>query len=193
MSVFASMRYCLGDPSSHGNLWAALALMPFGLFFDFMDGKVARWRKKSSLMGQELDSLADLVRSGLQLSNTFYTNHHEGGGEGRNREFWLMFCRFPSAFHPRRQHSLLVSGRQSTTASSPSSCSAGSPDSHASTSQYKQSRRMPAVNQSTSRARRFQQRCRSWRLWATGSRKAGSWRTFPWERCLQARHSSSTP
>lgn len=62
MSVFSSMRYCLGNPSAHGNLWAALAFMPFGLFFDFMDGKVARWRKKSSLMGQELDSLADLVR-----------------------------------------------------------------------------------------------------------------------------------
>lgn len=61
MSIFSSMRYCLGSPSAHGNLWAALALMPFGLFFDFMDGKVARWRKKSSLMGQELDSLADLV------------------------------------------------------------------------------------------------------------------------------------
>lgn len=59
------MRYCLGDSSAHGNLWAALALMPFGLFFDFMDGKVARWRKKSSLMGQELDSLADLVRSSV--------------------------------------------------------------------------------------------------------------------------------
>lgn len=59
--MFASMRYLLGDPDSHGNLWAALAFMPFGLFFDFMDGKVARWRKKSSLMGQELDSLADLV------------------------------------------------------------------------------------------------------------------------------------
>lgn len=55
------MRYCLGEPTSYGNLWAALAFMPFGLFFDFMDGKVARWRKKSSLMGQELDSLADLV------------------------------------------------------------------------------------------------------------------------------------
>jgi phosphatidylglycerophosphate synthase len=55
------MRYCLGEPSAYGNLWAALAFMPFGLFFDFMDGKVARWRKKSSLMGQELDSLADLV------------------------------------------------------------------------------------------------------------------------------------
>jgi hypothetical protein len=55
------MRYCLGDPTQHGNLWAALALLPFGLFFDFLDGKVARWRKKSSMMGQELDSLADLV------------------------------------------------------------------------------------------------------------------------------------
>lgn len=61
MSIFSSMRYCLGDPTNKGNLWAALAFMPFGLFFDFMDGKVARWRKKSSLMGQELDSLADLV------------------------------------------------------------------------------------------------------------------------------------
>lgn len=61
MSIFSSMRYCLGEPTSQGNLWAALAFMPFGLFFDFMDGKVARWRKKSSLMGQELDSLADLV------------------------------------------------------------------------------------------------------------------------------------
>jgi CDP-diacylglycerol---serine O-phosphatidyltransferase len=62
MSVFSSLRYCLGSPTDTGNLWAALALMPFGLFFDFMDGKVARWRKKASLMGQELDSLADLVR-----------------------------------------------------------------------------------------------------------------------------------
>lgn len=54
------MRY-LSDPTSLGNLYAALAFLPFGLFFDFFDGKVARWRKKSSMMGQELDSLADLV------------------------------------------------------------------------------------------------------------------------------------
>ena len=32
-----------------------------GLMFDFFDGKVARWRKSSSMLGQELDSLADLV------------------------------------------------------------------------------------------------------------------------------------
>lgn len=72
MSIFSAMRYCLGSPDDHGNLWAALAFMPFGLFFDFMDGKVARWRKKSSLMGQELDSLADLVQPPLA---TFHTNH----------------------------------------------------------------------------------------------------------------------
>ncbi|KAL2001655.1 hypothetical protein VTN02DRAFT_1438 [Thermoascus thermophilus] len=65
MSVLSSMRYCLGDPHDYGAIWTALAFMPFGLFFDFMDGKVARWRRKSSLMGQELDSLADLVSFGV--------------------------------------------------------------------------------------------------------------------------------
>lgn len=62
MSVFSSLRYCLGDPADKANLYLALVFLPFGLFFDFMDGRVARWRKKSSMMGQELDSLADLVR-----------------------------------------------------------------------------------------------------------------------------------
>ena len=64
------MRYCLGPPDAYAPIWAALAFMPFGLFFDFMDGKVARWRKKSSLMGQELDSLADLVRQERITSTT---------------------------------------------------------------------------------------------------------------------------
>ena len=61
MSVLASLRYCLGNQYVLTDLWLAYAFMPFGLLFDLFDGKVARWRKKSSLMGQELDSLADLV------------------------------------------------------------------------------------------------------------------------------------
>ncbi|KAI2622688.1 CDP-diacylglycerol--serine O-phosphatidyltransferase [Hypomontagnella submonticulosa] len=65
MSVFSSLRYCLGDPADKANLYLALVFLPFGLFFDFMDGRVARWRKKSSMMGQELDSLADLISFGL--------------------------------------------------------------------------------------------------------------------------------
>lgn len=65
MAVLSAMRYCLGDASDLSNLWLAFFFMPFGLFFDFFDGKVARWRQKSSLMGQELDSLADLISFGV--------------------------------------------------------------------------------------------------------------------------------
>ncbi|EEQ85829.1 hypothetical protein RJZ56_005229 [Blastomyces dermatitidis] len=72
MSVFSSMRYCLGDPTEYRDLWIALSFMPFGLFFDFMDGKIARWREKSSLMGQELDSLADLISFGVAPAATAF-------------------------------------------------------------------------------------------------------------------------
>ena len=66
MSIFSSLRYCTQtDPTDYTNLYLALSFIPLGLFFDFMDGKVARWRKKASLMGQELDSLADLVSFGV--------------------------------------------------------------------------------------------------------------------------------
>ncbi|CDH49953.1 phosphatidylserine synthase [Lichtheimia corymbifera JMRC:FSU:9682] len=63
MSVFASMRYLL--TSDIHDLYSALGFMPFGLFFDFFDGRVARWRKNSSILGQELDSLADLISFGV--------------------------------------------------------------------------------------------------------------------------------
>lgn len=59
-SVFSCMRYMESNQVS--DLWTAMYLMPLGMFFDFFDGRVARWRKNSSLLGQELDSLADLVR-----------------------------------------------------------------------------------------------------------------------------------
>lgn len=62
MSIFSSLQSCLEPAKRDDHLWWALTFLPFGLFFDFLDGRVARWRKKSSLMGQELDSLADLVR-----------------------------------------------------------------------------------------------------------------------------------
>merc|ERR1712000_269720 len=65
MSIFSSLRYCLGDPTDYGAIWLALIFTPLGMFFDLMDGKVARWRGKASLMGQELDSLADLISFGV--------------------------------------------------------------------------------------------------------------------------------
>lgn len=75
MSIFSSLRYGLDAQflSSKTHLWMALGFMPFGLFFDFMDGKVARWRRKSSLMGQELDSLADLISFGVAPASFAFT------------------------------------------------------------------------------------------------------------------------
>ena len=57
--ILSSMNYSLSNNTTY--LWVAMGFMPFGLLFDLFDGKVARWRGKSSLMGQELDSLADLA------------------------------------------------------------------------------------------------------------------------------------
>lgn len=40
--------------------------MVFAAFvFDVLDGRIARWRKKSSLLGRELDSLADVISFGV--------------------------------------------------------------------------------------------------------------------------------
>jgi CDP-diacylglycerol--serine O-phosphatidyltransferase len=63
LSIFSSARYLLTADEDY--LWQALSFPLFGLFFDFMDGKVARWRKESSMLGQELDSLADLISFGV--------------------------------------------------------------------------------------------------------------------------------
>jgi CDP-diacylglycerol--serine O-phosphatidyltransferase len=63
LSVFSSARYLLTKDEDH--LWTALSFPVAGCMFDFLDGKIARWRKSSSMLGQELDSLADLVSFGV--------------------------------------------------------------------------------------------------------------------------------
>jgi CDP-diacylglycerol--serine O-phosphatidyltransferase len=46
-------------------LWIAFALMPVAFFMDAMDGRIARWRFKSSPLGADLDSLADVISFGM--------------------------------------------------------------------------------------------------------------------------------
>lgn len=65
-SIFSSARYLLTNDADY--LWTAMAFPLAGLMFDFLDGKVARWRKSSSMLGQELDSLADLISFGVAPS-----------------------------------------------------------------------------------------------------------------------------
>jgi CDP-diacylglycerol--serine O-phosphatidyltransferase len=45
--------------------FTAAALSPAALMFDWLDGRVARWRRKHSAMGRELDSLADIISFGV--------------------------------------------------------------------------------------------------------------------------------
>ena len=141
MSIFSSLRYCLGPPDDYTNLWFALALMPFGLFFDFMDGKVARWRKKSSLMGQELDSLADLVRAFSELTSA---PHRTDSVYPRSHLASLP----PSPPLPSDYEHLW------TISSSPSSCSVVCPVSLASTLLLRPCPRMLPARHATSRERR---------------------------------------
>ena len=62
-AVFCAMTY-FGSPSAAG-VYAAFALMLAALVFDVLDGRVARWRRQQSILGQELDSLADVISFGV--------------------------------------------------------------------------------------------------------------------------------
>jgi CDP-diacylglycerol--serine O-phosphatidyltransferase len=46
-------------------LYRACALIVAALVFDALDGRIARWRKSHSLLGRELDSLADVISFGV--------------------------------------------------------------------------------------------------------------------------------
>ena len=62
-SVLAAMQYLVTQ--ENGWLVLAMGLLPLALVLDFADGRVARWRHKSSMLGADLDSLADVISFGL--------------------------------------------------------------------------------------------------------------------------------
>lgn len=59
LAVFEAMKFLATGDRRH--LWVAALLIPLALLFDVLDGRIARWRHKSSPMGRELDSLADVI------------------------------------------------------------------------------------------------------------------------------------
>jgi len=62
-SILAAMQYLVSRDLRM--LWLAFGLLPCSLAFDFLDGRVARWRRKASALGLELDSLADVISFGV--------------------------------------------------------------------------------------------------------------------------------
>jgi CDP-diacylglycerol--serine O-phosphatidyltransferase len=62
-AIFFAMDHVrAGSP---GKIYAAGAFIVLALFFDVMDGRIARWRHQASTLGRELDSLADVVSFGV--------------------------------------------------------------------------------------------------------------------------------
>lgn len=62
-AIFSMMSYLQAPDVKH--IYFAALLVLTAVVFDFLDGRVARWRHKSSLLGRELDSLADVISFGV--------------------------------------------------------------------------------------------------------------------------------
>lgn len=62
-ALFSSMTYL--ETSNVMHVYIACSLVIAAFVFDIFDGRIARWRQKSSLMGRELDSLADIISFGV--------------------------------------------------------------------------------------------------------------------------------
>jgi CDP-diacylglycerol---serine O-phosphatidyltransferase len=62
-ALFSIMSFI--ETSDVIHVYFACALVLTALVFDVLDGRIARWRQKSSAMGRELDSLADVISFGV--------------------------------------------------------------------------------------------------------------------------------
>ena len=62
-ALFSIMTYLQTSDVRH--VYFACALVLAALIFDVLDGRIARWRQKTSSLGRELDSLADVISFGV--------------------------------------------------------------------------------------------------------------------------------
>jgi len=85
-AVFAAMRYLQDGERSY--LLFDMALIPLAFIFDALDGRIARWRKSSSTLGRELDSLSDIISFGVAPAALAYACGMQGGWD------WLVLSYF---------------------------------------------------------------------------------------------------
>ncbi len=62
-ALFSVMTYLETNAVRH--IYFASGLVFAALVFDVLDGRIARWRQKTSALGRELDSLADVISFGV--------------------------------------------------------------------------------------------------------------------------------
>jgi len=75
--VFLAMLYLKSGSAAH--FYAAAAMAPLAFFFDWLDGNVARWRHEHSVLGRELDSLADVISFGVAPATLGFAAGLDGG------------------------------------------------------------------------------------------------------------------
>ncbi|MEO6103613.1 MAG: phosphatidylcholine/phosphatidylserine synthase [Pseudoxanthomonas sp.] len=85
-AVFAAMRYL--QEGNIRDLLLGMALIPLAFILDALDGRIARWRKSSSTLGRELDSLADVISFGVAPAALAYACGLQGGWD------WLVLSYF---------------------------------------------------------------------------------------------------
>jgi CDP-diacylglycerol---serine O-phosphatidyltransferase len=83
IAIFLCLDYLATDSARY--LWIAFALLPLALVCDVLDGYVARAQKsRQSVLGGDLDSLADVISFGVAPAVLGFTMGLRGG--------WDMLC-----------------------------------------------------------------------------------------------------
>jgi len=85
-AVLFSMIYM--ESRSMNHFLAGTILVPAALIFDTLDGRIARWRRKHSALGRELDSLADIISFGVAPASLGFVAGLRGGWD------WLALLYF---------------------------------------------------------------------------------------------------
>jgi CDP-diacylglycerol--serine O-phosphatidyltransferase len=76
-AVLAFMRFLVDDRAAF--FWLGTAFLPVAMLMDALDGRIARRRGVASPMGQELDSLADVVSFGVAPAAMAFAAGMRGG------------------------------------------------------------------------------------------------------------------
>jgi CDP-diacylglycerol---serine O-phosphatidyltransferase len=86
-AIFAAMRFL--QEGGVRDLMIGMALIPLAFIFDALDGRVARWRQQSSVLGRELDSLADVISFGVAPAALAYACGMQGGWDAAVLAFFV--------------------------------------------------------------------------------------------------------
>jgi CDP-diacylglycerol---serine O-phosphatidyltransferase len=87
--IFLCLDYMAFD--DHRRLWIAMWLLPLALVFDVLDGYVARLSPtRQSVLGADLDSLADVISFGLGPAVLGYTLGLRGGWDMIGLTFFVV-------------------------------------------------------------------------------------------------------